>query len=777
MASQLPYVAGSQTPKSQRSAAEHPPNLFRELENPIHKASLFSMLSMMWLQSLISLGAKRVLEREDVWAVCPEDTCEVLGLKFEKELLCVNNLEISMPLGIPRVAVALMKTFRREIAVVFASDLIFIAGSALMSFFVEALLDYINDRNNAFAIKNGYVLVLMLSLVAFVSMMSFNFAWFISSRVGVNMRSLLLDAVYRKCLRLSSEARQQYSSGEIMTIVSVDIDRVFNGMMNGPWVLLAPIGFVVTIVLIGVLFDPIAAVAGLVLLIVVLATSFNLAKRIGRARRELLPVTEERLRVTSEALQGIRVTKFYAWNEFVAKRVEKIRREEVRRYRQFHFLQILNSALLFLTPTFLAGVTVGVYVVYQGSFSVIQTFTLIAVINVSRQGVNAFPLGIADLSQSAVACHRIDEFLNSNELETGALTDSAKTVVTSACNSDGGSHTNGDISIRNARFCWPTSVAEHKEKNDNVECVVAAAKGFSLDDINLQIDPGALVMIVGMVGSGKSSLLQALLGEMTMTSGCMEIQGEISYVSQEAWIRNATLRDNIVFEGKFDDQRYESVLSASQLTLDLAALPSGDGTEIGERGINLSGGQKARISVARALYRHSSDILILDDPLSAVDPHVAHAIFEECILGLARFKTRVLVVNSHYDLLAHADKIIVMKNGRIAGEGSYVDVVSQFPELSPLDEQVNKIGPGLSFDHELESSQSYGKRTEPTKQAEKQLMEKEDRVKGRVTGYVYRTYLDETGLSAFVVVAVVVLGYSVKPGTASNRQLVAGLLG
>ncbi|KAG6602878.1 ATP-binding Cassette (ABC) Superfamily [Phytophthora cinnamomi] len=762
MAEQHPYVAAPQTPKSQCSTAEDPRKPFRDQEHPIRSASLLSMVIMTWLQPLISLGAKRALERQDVWAMSPEDTCEVLRLRFDRELRSINNMETPTPLGIPRVALALVRTFQREIAVVFASDLIFIAGSALMSFFVEAILDFIDDRDNVFGIKSGYILVVLLSFAAFVSMMSFNFAWFISSRVGVNMRSLLLDAVYRKSLRLSSEARQKYSSGEIMTLVSVDIDRVFNGMLNGPWVVLAPIAFAVTLVLIGVLFDPIAAVAGLVLLIVVLATSFRLAKRIGRARQELLPVTEERLRVTSEALQGIRVTKFYAWNESVATRVEKIRREEVTRYRRFHFLQILNSTLLFLTPTFLAGVTVGVYVVYRGSFTVIQAFTLIAVINVSRQGVNAFPLGIADLSQSAVACHRIDEFLDSNELEMAVSNDSGVNPARDVVN---GSLPKGSISIENAQFCWPSSTVEDEGKSGNTACGMSAVKSLCLKEINLHIEAGSLVMIVGKVGSGKSSLLQALLGEMQMAAGTMEVQGEISYVSQEAWIRNATLRDNIVFEGDFDNERYESVLEASQLTLDLASLPSGDRTEIGERGINLSGGQKARVSVARALYRQTSDILMFDDPLSAVDPHVAHAIFQECILGLVRLKTRILVVNSHYDLLAHADKIVVVQNGRIAGEGSYADIVARFPELSTVN-----IDPGSSIQVEPEAnekpeqSSSIIKSDDAGANLDDQLVEKEDRVKGRVTGYVYKTYLDETGLGAFVVVAIVVLGYSVSQG-------------
>ncbi|KAG6960014.1 hypothetical protein JG688_00009817 [Phytophthora aleatoria] len=760
MTEQYPYAAGPQTPKSQCCTDDDPPSSFREQENPIRSASLFSMVSMAWMQPLISLGAKRPLEREDVWAMCPEDTCEVLRVQFEKELDTINNRETPPPLGIPRVALALVRTFPRQIAVVFASDLLFLAGSALMSFLVEAILDYINDRDNVFGIQNGYVLVVMLSLVAFISMMSFNFAWFISSRVGVSMRSLLLDAVYRKSLRLSSEARQKYSSGEIMTLISVDIDRVFNGMMNGPWVLLAPIGFTVTVVLIGVLFDPVAAVAGLVLLILVLATSFSLAKRIGRARRDLLPVTEERLRVTSEALQGIRVTKFYAWNESVATRVEKIRREEVKRYRRFHFLQILNSALLFLTPTFLAGVTIGVYVVYHGSFSVIQAFTLIAVINVSRQGVNAFPLGIADLSQSAVACHRIDEFLDSNELKSDDVE-----------NTTAESTASGSISVENAQFCWSAaSISSRSDKDESFTCDMEATKDFSLEDVNLHIESGSLVMVVGTVGSGKSSLLQALLGEMKMTGGHVDISGEIAYVSQEAWIRNATLRDNIVFEGDFDSERYEKVLAASQLSLDLAALPSGDRTEIGERGINLSGGQKARVSVARALYRESADILLLDDPLSAVDPHVANAIFEQCILGLAKHKTRVLVVNSHYDLLVHADQIVAIQSGRIACEGNYAETVARFPELASKStvredfDAVNEDKQQVSTSKQ-EHQTDYSSPVDATDaKAEDRLVEKEDRVKGRVTGYIYKTYLDETGFGAFTVVVIVIAGYSVSQG-------------
>ncbi|KAF4150564.1 ABC transporter [Phytophthora infestans] len=189
-------------------------------------------------------------------------------------------------------------------------------------------------------------------------------------------------------------------------------------------------------------------------------------------------------------------------------------------------------------------------------------------------------------------------------------------------------------------------------------------------------------MVVGRVAAGKSSLVNAILGEMPRISGVLEVEGRVACVSQDTWIRNATLRDNILFEQEYDSERYAQVLEASQLSMDLSALPNVDATEIGERGINLSGGQKAQVAIARAMYRAGTDVLILDDPLSAVDPHVAHAIFNKCIVGMARDQTRLLVLNSHYDLLPKADHVVVMRDGVVAYQGPYHDVLVQFPQLT-----------------------------------------------------------------------------------------------
>lgn len=777
-----PYVSAPPTPKSQGDHASKP---FREREHPLRTASLLSEVFMTWLQPLISLGAKRALEKEDIWEACPEDLCEALQARLVKVYDPVGCPEqrtsFQTPFGLPRIMFALIKTFRKELTIVLASDLVFIGGQALLSLVAEAILDFLNGRDNRFHISSGYWLVVMMTLSGLVAMLCFNYAWYVSSRVGANMRSLLMDLIYQKSLRLSSRARQQYTTGEIVTLMSVDTERVFTATLNGPWIVLAPVAFLVAVVLIAFLFDVLAAVAGAVLLVAVVFTSSRLAKQIGKAQRELLPITEQRVKVTSEALQGIRVMKFYAWTDSVAARVEKIRRVEVKKYRAFHFWQILNSTLLFLTPVFLSGVTLGVFVAQQGTLTVTKAYTLLAVVNVTRQAVNAFPLAIAALSQANVVCSRIDKYLASDELARKVESERDPASQHSA------SAAKGEIIVRNGCFYWsaPSEVEVVQAGNHPAQQSERIVKSFALDNIDLEIAPGSLVMIVGTVGSGKSSLIQALLGEMNQTTGSVAVGGDVSYVGQEAWIRNSTVQSNIVFEADFDSARYSQVLEATQLMTDLDALPDRDLTEIGERGINLSGGQKARVSMARALYRPSYETLILDDPLSAVDPHVAHAIFESCIVGLAKTKTRLLVLNSHYDLLSRADRILVMANGSVVGDGGYADILSKFPDLltktksavhdhpdfgkvdtipsdgNPSSVQDSSESDALPNDEQVEDGSNVHVERAVTSGA---LVQKEDRVKGRVSGYTYKTYLEETGMSAGLVVLLFIIAYTASQG-------------
>ncbi|KAK1940423.1 ABC transporter C family member 12 [Phytophthora citrophthora] len=753
------YVGAPPTPNSARPNRSKKLGLaeryleqepFRCRPNPLQFASLPSVISAHWLQPLVSLGAKKVLEKEDIWAVAPQDTCDALQERFRRHYT-TENKEI---LNLPHVAVAFLKTFRRQIITIIANYCVYMTAMVLQPFIAKAILQFLDDEPNVFHIDNGYVLVALMVVVSFVGVTCLNYGFFLSSRVGANMRAIAMDIVYRKALRLSCIARQAYTTGEITTLMSVDSERIFFAIINGPWILVAPLAFLVTVVLVGALFDGVSAVCGAALLGIVLYTSIQLADHIGDVQKELLSIAEERVKVTSEALQGIRVMKFYAWEESLANRVERIRAEEIKHYRKFHYLQITNTILLFLTPVFLGGLVMGIYVGMKGTISVTDAYTIINVVNITRLAVNMFPLGVASLSQAAVTYRRMDEYLGSDEVLDQVTSDSPAP---------------GTISVRDAHFRWSPEVSDvvigSSEAVPEEHIHVAQVHELSLEGVNLEVDAGSLVMIVGSVGAGKSSLLSALLGEMMLVDGSVNVSGGLSYVSQESWIRNATVKENILFEEELDEERYAQVLEATQLTLDLQALPDGDQTEIGERGINLSGGQKARVAIARAVYHSNYDILILDDPLSAVDPHVAHAIFNHCIMGFAKEKTRLLVLNSHYDLLKHADKILVLQDGRIAGDGTYTDISAQFPELRSIGETLDKIEQDIIDEYEEEDSEPPATAVralapEPSKaEGNAGLISSEDRVKGRVSGQTYMSYFDETGFNGILVVFTIIMAY------------------
>ena len=213
---------------------------------------------------------------------------------------------------------------------------------------------------------------------------------------------------------------------------------------------------------------------------------------------------------------------------------------------------------------------------------------------------------------------------------------------------------------------------------------------YVLEDINFTVKEGQFICIIGEIGSGKSSLINALLNNMIPLrpeETQIIINGSISYVGQEAWIQNDTVRNNILFHQPFNNERYQKILRICELNPDLEQLIGGDLTEIGEKGINLSGGQKARISIARALYSNK-DIYIFDDPLSALDANVGKNIVKNCILNFLEDKTRILITHALQHVY-NADKIYYMKNGRIVWEGVYQNLIKQ-DFFSEFQQKINR---------------------------------------------------------------------------------------
>jgi ABC-type multidrug transport system ATPase subunit len=295
---------------------------------------------------------------------------------------------------------------------------------------------------------------------------------------------------------------------------------------------------------------------------------------------------------------------------------------------------------------------------------------------------------------------------------------------------------------------------------------------FTLDNISLQARPGELIAVIGTVGSGKTSLLSAIAGDMRQTGGSSKIQGRRAFCAQVPWIQNATVRDNITFGQEFIQERYDAVLEACSLAHDLKILPHGSFTEIGERGINLSGGQKHRISLARAIY-FDADVVLLDDPLSAVDPHVGAHIFEHALCGMLKDKCRILATHQLH-VLPRCDRIAILDKGTIIA-------CDTFENLSATNTTFQQLIEGVNFEERVtlrEKAAAAGATeasatTQPEEKVadQKALMGEEDKQVKGISSAVYLNYFRSTGSLLFPPLVLLVLAISQGGNIVTNLWL------
>ncbi|CAK5126725.1 unnamed protein product, partial [Aphanomyces euteiches] len=394
--------------------------------------------------------------------------------------------------------------------------------------------------------------------------------------------SIVMDCVYLKALKLAGYAKRSMTSGEIVTLSSVDSERLFQGFLLGPWVIVAPVNVAVIFVLIGFTLGYIVGIVGGVVMALLLYVGYTTATTAGTIRHEILKLQSERVKLTNEILQGVRVVKLYAWESFLEDQVAAIREQELILLKKFQYARVLNTVALSIAPTLSLALCLVVYIALGNNLTPSLAFTTLAYMNVARFPCIVFATAILFASEALASCRRIGDFLLADEIDDTKRIEAGDAAV---------------IEIQDGNFSWHVGPNNCQENGENVD---SAATPVTLNNINLSIKPKSLTIIVGAVGSGKSSLISAILGEIHQVSGSRRVAGRISYVCQEAWIQHASVKDNILFADEYDQARYDRVLSACQLKPDLAILPEGDATEIGERGINLSGGQKARVSIARA---------------------------------------------------------------------------------------------------------------------------------------------------------------------------------
>nr|XP_019944660.1 PREDICTED: canalicular multispecific organic anion transporter 1 [Paralichthys olivaceus] len=503
---------------------------------------------------------------------------------------------------------------------------------------LKAMISFIQDKSSYAWV--GYLYSLLLLVFAILQSLCLQQYFQRCFLLGIQTRTAIMDAVYKKAIVMSNDHRKESTVGETMNMISADAQCFHDVTSFIHLVWSCPLQIILSIIFLWAEIGP-ASLIGLTIMFLVAPLNVLLTTKSRLLQVDNMKYKDKRLKIMNEILNGIKILKLYAWEPSFQTRVEGIREEELKVMKKFAYFSSVSTLLFTCTPLLVSVLSFAVYVLLspENILTPEKAFTSISIFNLLRFPLTMMPMVIAILVQTEVSKNRLEKFLGGEDLESNLVQHDPN--VDSA------------VSVCDGSFAWERDAEP------------------LLKDVSLDIKPGRLVAVVGAVGSGKSSLISALLGEMHRVKGFINIQGSLALVPQQAWIQNATVRDNILFGSANDERRLQEVIEATALRPDLELLPAGDLTEIGEKGINLSGGQKQRISLARAVY-NQADIYLLDDPLSAVDSHVGKHIFDKVIgpNGLLKDKTRLLVTHG-ISFLPYVDEIVVLLDGVISEVGSY----------------------------------------------------------------------------------------------------------
>ncbi|KAJ4953538.1 hypothetical protein NE237_030370 [Protea cynaroides] len=620
---------------------------FDDSVTPFADVGFMSKMSFWWLNPLMRKGREKTLEEEDIPRLSELNTAETCYTLFMEQLNKQKQSNLSTP---PSIMWTIVSCHWKEILISGFFALLKIitvsAGPLLLNAFIQ-----IAEGKEIFKYE-GYVLATSLFIAKCLESLSQRQWYFRSRIIGLQIRSLLSAAIYRKQLRLSNAAKMVHSAGNIMNYVTVDAYRVgeFPYWFHQTWTT----GLQLCIALM-ILFHAVglATFAALIVIILTVLCNTPLAKLQNKFQTKLMMAQDERLKACSEALVNMRVLKLYAWETHFKDVIERLRTEEYTWLSALQMRNAYNILLFWSFPVLVSAATFGACYFLGISLNASNVFTFVATFYLVRDPVSAIPDVIGVVIQAKVSLERIVKFLEAPELQNGNIRQKCKAEFRNA------------VSINSANLSW--------EENPSK---------LTLKNMNLVVKPGEKVAVCGEVGSGKSTLLAAILGEVPLVKGTIQVYGRIAYVSQMAWIQTGTIQENILFGSSIDKKKYQEVLEKCSLVKDLELLPFGDQTEIGERGVNLSGGQKQRIQLARALYQ-DADIYLLDDPFSAVDAHTATSLFNEYVMGALSGKA-VLLVTHQVDFLPTFDSILLMSDGEILHAAPYYQLLASSREFQEL---------------------------------------------------------------------------------------------
>jgi ABC-type multidrug transport system fused ATPase/permease subunit len=695
---------------------------------PSHEplASLLSLAMFGWVDVIIWRGYKKTLELSDVWDLRAKDKAATVLAEF-RQIKKTYSL-----------ALRLLLFFRRKLLIQGVWAMFSNIFTFLPTLLLKGILEHLEDPT-ATPASTAWLYVVLLFASGVIKTVGDNQALWIGRRICIQLRAIIIGEIYSKALRrraaasadtelgkdtptpnhISSTKKMkkkvlsigrkkkkddttdvsgvakpssdaQANNGTIINLMSIDSFKVsdISAYLHFLWASV-PVQITLAVVLVYRILGK-ASLAGIFIMVLVMPLNLFIAKSFQRAQKKIMGATDARIHSTNEVLQNIRIIKYFAWEQRFSDQVSDRRRTELTALRSKYILWASAAMIWSAVPILTTLASFFVYtVVEKKSLVPSVAFPALSMFALLRIPLDQLADMIAHVQEAKVSVDRVEEFLDEEETEKYIQLRQAKQM----------SEGIPKIALEHATLSWTAGVGSGGKGS--------AVEPFRLINVDVNFELGRLSVIAGPTGSGKTSLLMALLGEMKVLGGRVHVPGgsirqnlrpdpatglteSVAFCAQQAWLVNDTIKENILFASPFDTHRYQIVVSACALERDLEILDAGDQTLVGEKGIALSGGQKQRISLARALYSSARHVL-LDDCLSAVDSHTARHIFENAIEGeLMQNRTCILVTHNISLALQSSSYVVVLENGKVAAQGSPMTVI----QSGALGEEILKSQPG-----------------------------------------------------------------------------------
>ncbi|KAJ3321210.1 Canalicular multispecific organic anion transporter 2 [Boothiomyces sp. JEL0866] len=684
----------------------------------------FNYVTLSWLTPLLLKGKKSSLQDTDLYELSDKDKSDAISKKFQVYWNQLKKHKES-PLTAPPpsffwIHISILKW-----------PLIGSAACATLSVFLglftplalQQLINYIDPSySGTYWIDNGVALAVLLFTFQALGAIFDNLQRTIFRRTSQINNSILIGAIYEKTLRLSTKSKLIFPEGKIMNMINQDVGNIAQCLASINEAVLVPVQIILSIVLlIRLIGNTIWAGLGIFVAITLLALATS-----GRTS-DGFTGADKRIGILREMLYGIKIVKFQAMEDYFKQKIDEARQGQIDNLKKILYTLGGVQSLALIAPTIIAVTVFALYASAGNQMNASIVFPALSYITGIVTPLNMIQLVISNVITGRISFQRIAEFL---------LADEKEVVEPNPVKNDASA-----ISLKKVTWKWEepiTNEARNEEKKEAFQIYI--------DD--LTIAKGKLVGVVGSIGSGKSSFYSGLIGDSTFVGGDLNLNGKIAYCSQIPWILTGSIEKNVLFNSDLDKARLDKVIAASGLESDLKMLSHGIKTEIGENGVNLSGGQKARVSLARSLYA-DADIYLLDDPIAALDAQVGRLVFSKAIKDFLKSKT-VLISTHQLHYLQEVDEIIVLEQGKVVEQGTFTQlnsipdgILSRMLQDYRFDDKVTETG-----DEPAETKEVVEKQEEKVQE----FASKEEKNKGGIKFQVYWTLFKNIGIPQLTIV-------------------------